>query len=166
MPANTLNFLRLFKSGSFLWVNKSDLSRSTYFRATMIDCSTFLFLNRLIIVRSSGGESPQTNLAVVDSTTYEERAQIQAPAGPAYLHASFRLLASASVLPCSFPLLHFQYEGVLSRVWPSTPTDQFLGQAPLFFYPGLACFGASGCNAYRAMHIVQCISCNAYRSVN
>lgn len=81
----------------------------------MIDCSTFLFLNRSTIVRSSGGELPQTHLAVVDGTTYEERAQIQEPASPASLHASFRLLASASVLPCSFPLLHFQYEGVLSE---------------------------------------------------
>jgi hypothetical protein len=81
----------------------------------MIDCSTFLFLNLSTIVRSSGGESPQTHLAVVDGTTYEKRAQIQAPAGPASLHASFRLLASASVLPCSSPLLHFQYEGVLSE---------------------------------------------------
>jgi hypothetical protein len=81
----------------------------------MIDCSTFLFLNRSTIVRSSGGESPQTHLAVVGGTTYEKRAQIQAPAGPASLHASFRLLASASVLHCSSPLLHFQYEGVLSE---------------------------------------------------
>jgi len=49
----------------------------------MIDCSTFLFLNRSTIVRSSGGESPQTHLSVLAGTTYEERAQIQALA-PAF----------------------------------------------------------------------------------